>query len=422
MTSPSARARVGIFDADAPTALAFTRSLGRAGVPVRVYSQRRWPVARFSKHCGEFALCPDPDDAVRFLPWLEKELRSGRIELVAPTSDLIAFYLAELSDAIAGELRRRLPAPTAVLESLFKNRFDAACARLGFRVPWAAYPASVEEARERADEFRYPAILKPKSHVGVGLTRGQVIRDAAGLRRAYRHYAIPSSQAPVIARYPELSLPMIQEYVPGTLENLYSVSGVLGDGGEVVAAAASRKAAQWPPTLGIGIEFHGCADQALLSRGCALAGQVLGRGIFEVELIRDARTGDLAAIDLNPRAHGFISFDVARNNDLPLLWYRLVTGDAVEPAGPARDDLVWTHAIPHRARRWVNWLKGRRRDRSRVGTVDIVNDAGDPLPTAAFLAVMLRHPGGLIRPFLKEPGDDALGAAGHDPELDLAAG
>src|SRR5439155_241552 len=118
-----------------PTALAFTRSLGRAGVPVRVYSQRRWPVARFSKHCGDFALCPDPDDAVRFLPWLEKELRSGRIELVAPTSDLIAFYLAELSDAIAGELRRRLPAPTAVLESLFKNRFDAACARLGFRVP-----------------------------------------------------------------------------------------------------------------------------------------------------------------------------------------------------------------------------------------------------------------------------------------------
>ena len=100
MTSPSARARVGIFDADAPTALAFTRSLGRAGVPVRVYSQRRWPVARFSKHCGDFALCPDPDDAVRFLPWLEKELRSGRIELVAPTSDLIAFYLAELSDAL----------------------------------------------------------------------------------------------------------------------------------------------------------------------------------------------------------------------------------------------------------------------------------------------------------------------------------
>jgi hypothetical protein len=54
--------------------------------------------------------------------------------------------------------------------------------------------------------------------------------------------------------------------------------------------------------------------------------------------------------------------------------------------------------------------------------VDIVNYARDPLPSAAFLAVMLRHPGGLIRPFLKEPGDDALGAAGRDPELDLAAG
>jgi D-aspartate ligase len=422
MSAPSARPRVGIFDADAPTALAFTRSLGRGGVPVRIYSHRRWPVARFSKHCSEFARCPDPDDAVQFLPWLEGELRSGSIQLVAPTSDLIAFHVAELSEAIAPDLRRRLPAPAAVLDSLLKDRFDVACARLGFRTPWAAYPASVEEARERADAFRYPAILKPKSHVGIGLARGQVVRDVHELRRAYRQYPIPPRQAPVTARYPELSLPMIQEYVPGTLENLYSVSGVLGDRGEVVAVAASRKAAQWPPTLGIGIEFHGCADKGLLSTGSALAGQVLGRGIFEVELIRDARAGHLVAIDLNPRAHGFISFDVARNNDLPLLWYRLATGEAVEPADPVRHDLVWTHAVPYHVRRWVNRLKGRPGERSRSGTVDIVNDRRDPLPSAAFLAVMLRHPGGLVRPFLKEPGDDARAAAGRDPQLDLAAG
>src|SRR5437763_1203998 len=32
--------RVAIFDADSPGALAFVRSLGRAGVPLRVYSHR----------------------------------------------------------------------------------------------------------------------------------------------------------------------------------------------------------------------------------------------------------------------------------------------------------------------------------------------------------------------------------------------
>jgi predicted ATP-grasp superfamily ATP-dependent carboligase len=399
---------VGIFDADVPTALAFTRSLGRAGVPVRVYSPRRFPVARFSKHCASFARCPEPENAALFLPWLAEELKSGRIQLVAPTSDLIAFYLAELS---ASFVPGRMPTHSAVLDSLFKDRFDAACARGGFRVPWAMYPHSVEEAHARADEVRYPAILKPKSHVGVGLERGHVVRDAAELRQAYRAYQIPGHWAAICARYPELSLPMIQEYVPGTLENLYSVSGVLGSDGEVIAASASRKAAQWPPTLGVGIEFHSVSDEELVSRGVALAQQVLGRGIFEVEFIRDARVNDLIAIDLNPRAHGFITFDIARNNDLPLLWYRLATGEPLAPQAPARDDLIWTHSVPYQVRRWVNRFKGRPEGPSPAASVDIVNDLRDPLPSAPFLAVMLRHPGGLVRPFLKEPGTDAAPAA-----------
>lgn len=415
---------IAIFDADVPTALAFTRSLGRAGLRTRVYSHRPWPVARLSRYCREFARCPDPADAAHFLPWLEKEVRDGRIQLVAPTSDLIAFYVAELHEAFPREVRDLLPPPAAVLDALFKDRFDQACARHGFRTPWGAYPRSVAEARDLADTYRYPAILKPKSHVGVGIERGEVVQNAAELRAAYRSYAIPPEQAAACARYPELRLPMIQEYVPGALQNLYSVSGVLGANGEVVAASASRKTLQWPPTLGIGIEFHACADRELLSRGCALASRIGRRGIFEVEFIRDARTAELVAIDLNPRAHGFISFDIARNHDLPLLWQRLATGQAVPPAAPARDDLVWTHAVPFAARRLAHRLKGRPVEPAPRATVDIVNDVRDPLPSLPFLAVMLRHPGGLLRPFLRAPEGDSAAPAGKsaapDDEAQLA--
>ena len=419
---PSSRTpRVAIFDADAPTGLAFARSLGRAGVPFRVYSPRRWPVARFSKYCVEFGRCPDPEDAARFQPWLARQLRGGAIDLVAPTSDLIAFHLAELHDVFAPELRARLPSPAEVLACLFKDRFDAACARFGFRTPWAAYPRSIEDARESAATFRYPAILKPKSHVGVGLSRGEVVRDAEELRRSYRAYPVPPGQAGIRARYPALSLPMVQEYVPVALDNLYSVSGVLGGGAEVIALAGSRKVAQWPPTLGIGIEFRCAGDSELLSRGSGLAGAVLGRGIFEVELIHDQRVGDWVAIDLNPRAHGFISLDIARNNDLPLLWYRLVTGQSVEPAAPARDGLAWTHSVPHAVWRWVNRFKGVAEHTVRGPHVDVVNDPRDPLPTAPFLAVMLRHPGGLVRPFLQSPEDHARSEV-KEVEWSLPAG
>jgi hypothetical protein len=379
---------VGIFDADSPTALAFTRSLGRAGVPLRVYSPRRLPVARFSRYCTDFARCP-PEDGESFAPWLAEELRSGRIDLVAPTSDVIAFHTAT----------------DRVLDCLFKDRFDAACARNGFRTPWAAYPASVEEARERAPTFRYPAVIKPRSHVGVGLERGEVVRDAEELRRTFHPY--------------RLAMPMVQEYIPGALHNLYSVSGILGRRGEPIAVSASRKDGQWPPTLGIGIEFHACDDRGLIALGTALAQKVLGSGIFEVEFIRDARGGDWLAIDLNPRAHGFIRFDIERGHDLPLLWYRMATGETVEPQAPPRGDLVWRHAIPWHVRRWVRRLRGLPVLPAPPRSVDVIHDPADPLPTAPFFAVMLRHPGGLVRPFVRESAADA--AVPQEWNLDAAA-
>ncbi|HYZ88230.1 MAG TPA: hypothetical protein VE620_02935, partial [Myxococcales bacterium] len=237
-------ARVAIFDADAPPALAFVRSLGRAGVPLRVYSHRRWPVCRYSRWCAEFARCPDPARGEEFFLWLASELRAGRVDLVAPTSDVVSFHVAMLGDDFAPELRARFEPKEGVLASLFKDRFDAACRRLGFATPWAAFPRSAEEARDLAGTFRYPAIVKPKSHVGVGIARGEIVRDAEELRGAYREYVLPRTEA---EHFPELALPMVQEYVPRALDNLYSVSGVLGVSGQIIAAAASRKIAQWPP-------------------------------------------------------------------------------------------------------------------------------------------------------------------------------
>jgi hypothetical protein len=41
-------------------------------------------------------------------------------------------------------------------------------------------------------------------------------------------------------------------------------------------------------------------------------------GIFEIELLVDSE--HLCAIDLNPRAFGFLALDIARGIDLPWLW------------------------------------------------------------------------------------------------------
>ncbi|NUQ73955.1 MAG: hypothetical protein HUU21_10385 [Polyangiaceae bacterium] len=402
---------MAVFDAESPPALAFTRSLGRAGVPVIVYSDEPCPPARFSRYATEFRRCPPRYDAATFLSWLEEELRCGRIGLVAPTSDTIAFYLAELLDRLPETARRALPAKDAALDALFKDRFDAACARASAKTPWAFYPSSIEEALDQAASFPYPVILKPKSHVGIGFHRGTIAHNADELRREFAPLEIPPGAQSIIDRYPSLRLPMIQELVPGALGNLFSVSGLLGPDGELIACAASQKRGQWPPALGIGIQFESCFDPRVINLGARIAREILGRGLFELELVRDPRSDDFLAIDLNPRAYGQISLDIARGNDLPRLWYRVASGDAVEALPSPSEPVVWLHGIPYGVAQLVGFARAPdRSERARRiaqtlgrNPVDIAVEPSDPLSSLAFIATMLRHPGGLIRPFFNAP-------------------
>jgi D-aspartate ligase len=396
---------VAVFDADTPPSLAFVRSLGRLGVPVNVYGAQRLSLANCSRYATTRRLAPPIEDAAAFLPFLIDALRRGTIDLIAPTSDLMAFYLACVEEHLSPSMRAVVPSRSALLDVLMKDRFHARCAALGQPTPRTLCPTSVAEALDGADALTWPLILKPRSHVGVGAARGLLVRDRDELAREFRPYAIADQS--VLVHAPDLRWPMLQEYVPDALQNLYAVSGVLDADGAVVASSVSRKSTQWPPHLGVGTMFSAHHDQRVLDLGVSLARALLGRGIFELELIHDHRTDTYSAIDLNPRAFGQMTLDIARGNDLPSLWYRLAIGEPVPPCAEPVDDVRWMHAIPYYLGQWIGVAKGPQRMERALTYLDsvahkhvgVVHDRSDILPVIAFTAKMLRHPGGLVRPF-----------------------
>lgn len=410
--APSDKPVVAVVDAQSPPGLAFTRSLGRQGVPIHVYSPQRYPVSRMSRYCRKFGFCPDPENAEAFLPWLKAEVAKGEISFVAPTSDLIAFYMGEFPECFPAQQAQAMPSRDSILNMLFKDRFDAACRNNGVRAPWTSFPLSVEEALANASSLPYPVILKPKSHVGVGWARGVVVHNEVEMRAAFRPYPTRPETKMLMDRFPELAWPMVQEYVPDALKYLYSISGVLSPTGELIAWSGSRKTLQWPPTLGVGITFESWQEKQPVALGLKFAKAALGRGIFELELIYDSRTKDYVAIDLNPRAHGHIAFDIARGNDLPWLWYQMAIGQQVRRQPDPRDDIRWLHSIPYHVGGLIGLARGPKRwerfAQYKAGltgqTVDIINDWNDLLPSLAHTAYMLRHPGGLIKPFITDKG------------------
>jgi D-aspartate ligase len=400
---------VAVINSDWAPTLAFAVSLGRRKVPLTFYGPG---AGRWSRYCRKRGACPPLERADRFLPWLRARVRSGEITRLAPTTDLLAYYTAELREEFPREIQHAI-APLAEIERcLIKTRFSAACATIGQLVPRTEAPDDPDGAILAARSLGYPLIVKPKSHLVVGAAmRGHLVRKEADLRSVYRRYPVWPGQEQIAERYPELRWPLLQTYLPSARRCVYSVSGIKDSTGGFLAATLTSKREQWPPDVGVSTVQAVCHDQRILDAGLKSIDKLISRGIFELELLTD---GDaLLAIDLNPRAFGFMMLDIAVGNDLPWLWWQ-TTISAVEAAvrSVPRSQLECRFVVPYYFGRAIRALLGPRRsaarpDRSNRKTpwISMVGHRGDPVPMLLAQLRMLRllpHRGGLLRPYIAE--------------------
>jgi predicted ATP-grasp superfamily ATP-dependent carboligase len=255
--------------------------------------------------------------------------------------------------------------------------------------------------------------MKPRSHVGIGRYRGEVLHDDAALREHFRPYPLEPGHTSILRHEPDLAHPLLQQYLPLDEAEVLSVTGCLDADGEVLALGHARKLRQWPPRLGVGTVFEEVGEQPWTAAAVHAVQQVLGRGLFELEvLVRRDDPDTFYAIDLNPRAFGQISLDIAQGRDLPRLWYGSVTGTDVTGDPPPRRRRVtqWHHAVPLFAGIAIMLTLGPDRIHhlqdlrglAPLRSVGATRSLSDPLPSLLLGAKFLRHPGGLVRPYLRQ--------------------
>jgi D-aspartate ligase len=401
---------VAIFDIDLPPGVSFVRSLGRAGAPLRAYSADRRAAGRSSRYAGDVHPCPPVRRTDEFVAFLAEGFTDGSIDLVAPTSDYVSFAVAAAVDKVgmdAADVGH--PTPEGVRTALFKERFQVELQRIGFPVPPSATPRNVGEALRTAAAIGYPVVLKPRSHVGVGLRRGVVVNDAETLATTYRPWPIRPGHDAVLQYEPDIALPLLQRYYELGTADVISVTGYLARDGSLPALGHARKVSQSPRRLGVGTMFEPVAPPAFSAAAVEVVRAIIGTGIFELEVLVDRETHEHVALDLNPRGFGQMSLDIGRGDDLPMLWYNDVTGAAL-PAAPTRGRRaeLWHDAIGSYVGFAVRFVRGPRRigiakhawGRLVAPTVGAMHDWRDPLPGIRFALDHLRHPRAFVRPFL----------------------
>ena len=343
--------------------LAAIRSLGRLGAPVVALAHRAGALG-FRSRYARGLVCPDPvedeEGYVAFLAELGQSLETPAP--VFPTHDEFLNAIARNADALGGRYLHPFP-DWPLLERIQDKAWQLAEAeRLGVPIP--------RTVDEPADDLRFPVLVKP--------------RDPVGFRREFKRQAIRCEDAVALARDFERARayrPLVQEFVPGGDEELYTLGSYLDAGGEALGLFSGRKLLQTPPGVGTARIGEAVWVDEVVEQGLTLLRGIGFRGLSQVEFKRDPRDGVYRLMEINPRLWQWHGLATATGVDLTRIAYLDLIGQAPAPV-----------RMNGRKRRWaITLAPGERPVFVRPPYVDGVLAHDDLRPALANLARVVRR-------------------------------
>jgi len=304
--------------------LGVIRSLGRVGVPVYGVHEGPWAPAANSRYLsGRFFWQPGPADVDRLLTGLLcLAERIGRPSVLLTTDDVGAIFLAEHGH----DLRRwfLFPDPPADLPRRLAGKYSLyeVCREIGFPSPRTVTPGSLGAAREFASATGYPLIAKlttPWAKVS-GLRSTSVVRSQQELDSAYEACARAGDGL------------MLQEYIPGRPGHDWFFHGYCDASSMCRPAFTGVKERSYPADAGLTSLGRSAANDDLREAIAALLASLGYRGLLDLDIRLDERSGHYNLLDFNPRLGAqFRVFRDAAGTDVALAAYLDLTSQPIPP-------------------------------------------------------------------------------------------
>ena len=317
--------KVLVLDGNENQAVACVRSLARAGHPVWVGSSCSWAKAGWSRFCaGSFAY-PDPEEGQEaFVRSVAAEAQREPGTLVLPMTERTALPLSAERERFR-EVGARLvfPPHPAVVRAFDKLETTRLAQSLGITTPQTTLVADSAQARQVAETFRFPAVLKPRTSFEA-VPSGRILVTG---RPAYAR-----NPEDFVAVYNELSRRcgevLAQEFVEGTGAGYFALLRE----GELRAEFAHRRIRDMHPTgSGSSVRVSVSPDPNLREAGLALLRALHWHGVAMVEF-RVRADGIPVFLEVNGRFWNSLPLAIYAGADFPALLASLAGhGDVKQP-------------------------------------------------------------------------------------------
>ena len=272
-------------------ALGIVRIMGELGLPSVVIDTKKINLARYSKYCDKSFIA----DYTEIIPLLQKWAALGKYTnwLIFPTDDFHVRMLSENRDMLSAYFKV-VADKWSVVELFYKKYLSYPLAdSCGVPVPVTLYPKD-ESAEALAGKMKYPCIIKPSiMREFYAIFKKKVLFCADDGQFVDNYNKAVSFFSP--------SQLMIQEVIPGSSENQYSV-GLLVWEGKVVNHLVARRRRQHPLDFGNATTYaETVKNTGLLEYATRIVQKANYSGICEVEFKYDSRTDQYKFLEVNPR-------------------------------------------------------------------------------------------------------------------------
>ena len=291
--------------------LAIVRSLGRDGIPVEGIALQRYEFGLRSRYLRRRTLAAGDDDV---LEALRHAAAGGERPVLFLERDENVETVLRRWDEVRALADVPLPDdPEAVRRLRRKDLLPEVAAEAGVPSPRtvrAENPATIREAG-----LEPPLLLKPLEGQEFALAFGEKVFVATSLDETVALWK----------RAKERGFDtIVQELVPDSHEQVFSLFTYVGREGLPLASVVGRKVRQGPLRFGTSAVFTSEHDDEVHELGQRLLRTAGYRGLAHVELVRDPRDGLLKVIEVNTR---------------PPVWAGIATGPELGIARIAYDDL-----------------------------------------------------------------------------------
>jgi D-aspartate ligase len=307
-----------LIGANVVTAISIIRSLGRAGVDVRLLCRPGAgpSLSRYARRIPVDPSLPDKDAWLGYLLGPASEVLRGAV-LLACNDDAIEMLL-EQREALGERFLLDVSDPDAQRAMLDKLATYRAAAEAGVPTP-RFWPATSEaEVRTHRDEYVYPLMIKPLlAHQFKKVREGKYLlaHDFDELLQAFE-----------LVRMHGLEVVLL-EVIPGPDDLLCSYYTYLDEGGSPQFHFTKRVIRRFPEHEGFGSYHITDWNPEVRDLGLRLLRHVGLKGVANVEFKRDPRDGRLKLIECNARFTAANALVAASGYDLARFVYQRLTGE-----------------------------------------------------------------------------------------------